>query len=413
MRRKGFGVVGGILLLGLILPVAAQEPTQPPIDETAGEQKKQGFWDRFPLYLEVQAGRSAAEEIGTSVSTTDVLTTESFVEIDEQDNVRFAVGWTLPEEKGQFRLTFNSYRETGYAFRSQASRLLVSDPQDNSNITPKEPAVWWNVSIEDGVMTSRSQVPEWSITSSDSNGDGQVDPDEIAYTATPFGTVKQVTPNLDNQVQWADVTYERLFGGRKYAVHWGAGLRYFAYEGNMPTAAWIDTGFRSTPQFHGGYQGFTDGVLSNIISLHTDSRGIGPTGKAIFQIKFFRERLKLLFGVNAAFLVQSSEVESAEFYTRVRESTAPGPVPAPARISEDRDKDVWHTGAEAGINFEVLPGLTLMLSYYRERYADAVLLPTSFSIPETFAQADQGVVALYNTRDFNIDGWRGGIGFQF
>lgn len=441
MRFKVLGWLGVLLGAILLTPVVAQQGTETATDQTAGE--KRGFWDRFPLYLEVQAGQAASEDISTSVRSSETLDVRSFVDIDEAANTKLSVGWTLPEGKGQFRLTFTSFNEDSYTFRSDATRQTASSGETAlNNIILEEGATWWNVSIENGTFRSSSLQPTWTpaLTQdvvvgpgpdgvlgtpddeietqildprSDINENGVADPNELDYLPTPFGVTKSVTDSLDNQVQFADLMYERDFGGRRYGARWGAGLRYFAYEGNLPAAAWLSLSFRNTSQVNGGYQNFTNGSLADLISMHTKSDGLGPSGKADFQIKFFRERLKLTAGVRAAFIFQQSEVRSNEFFSFVTDTSTNTQIPAPATIIQKRDKDVWHTGVEGGVQYRVAPGLTLMASYFLERYADAILLPRSFALPEKLSQAGQGVVALYRTKDFTFDGWRAGLGFQF
>lgn len=430
MKSRGFGWLGVLVVLALLTPASAQEDTQTPSDDTAGE--KRGFWSRFPLYLEVLAGQAASDDISSSVRTTETLGTRSFVEIDEASHAQLSVGWTLPEDKGQFRLSFTSYNEDSYKFRSTGSRQLAASGESPlNNITLEEQATWWNLEIEDGTFRSVSIQPTWTPCCglgpdgipgtaddieeprSDVNLNGIAEIEEITFEPTSLGTTKSVTDSLDNQIQFADLMYLRDFGGRRYGVRWGVGVRYFQYEGNLPAAAWLSLSFRSTAQLHGGYQSFTNGSSINLIAMNTQSDAIGPTGKADFNVKFFRERLKLFVGARAAFVFQQSEVESNDFFTYVVDQSTNALIPAAARIAEQRDKDVWHTGAEAGLHFRVAPGLTLMASYFLERYADAILVPVSFSIPEQLSQADQGVVALYGTKDFTFDGWRAGVGFQF
>jgi hypothetical protein len=417
MKLKGLALGCAVAFgFGLCVPAFAQDDPEPETTTTqAAPDDDGGFWSRFALYVEVLYGQAEGDAFSASTATSETQTSVNAIALDEVDHTQFSIGWQLPEDKGRFRLMMTGWNESEYSFSGSGRRAVVSqgNPVGNPGQTLSEaPVEWWRVRIDDGVFTSTSATPTWDPATDDANGDGFISEDEIRYIPNGFGTTRNVTDSLDTQAQTWDLLFERGFGGRRYSGIWSAGLRYFDYEGNTPVAAWLRTNFVNVPGQHGGYQGFTDGATLRLINFTQDTTAIGPTGSVEFDVNFFRQRLVLFAKVMAAFVVQDSETDSGLFFSLV--DTASGALlPAEARVQEDRDKDVWHTAAEGGLRLRLVEGLHLTLSYYLYQYADALLMPTTFSIPNNQLQIDQGVEALFATRDLEFDGWRGGFSFQF
>lgn len=407
MKFRVAVILAGLLWAsGHCLPPAQanQEQTQPAGSASESEQKKD-FGSKYPFYLEVMGGSGSSEAFSTSVDTTAVLQANNFVTFEEQDNARFVLGWTLPGEKGAFRLVFNGFKETDWSFASSGRRFTIA----GTAIQAPEPVEWWSIQVENGVLVSQAQQPTWDPGLDDDNGNGFPDIEEIRPVPLDIGTTRDVVGNLQNQTQTLEFLFQQDWGGRMVDARWGAGIRYFVYEGNLPVAAWLRTQF----QAGAGTQGFTEGAALRLVNYSQDTSGFGPTGYAELRFNFFRERLRLYLQANAAFVLQDMETDSGTFIVHVRNITTDTVFPAESRLTESRSKDVWQTGAEAGVRIGLVPGLKLRLAYFLVSYQDAILLPRFMQIPETLEQVDQGVTALYATKNFEFDGWRVGFSFQF
>ena len=357
MKSKGWVRVGSLVVaLALLTPVAAQEPSEESAD-AAGD--KPGFWSRFALFIETMVGSASADDISANIETTDVQISRNSIEFEELDHARLEIGWTLPEGKGAFSVVFTGFKETDYVFTGQGLRSAVADPTGfpfPSTRQAPELVKWWDIQIQNGQLASQSQQPTWipacapgMTTGCDVNNDGFVDLDEIEFLPSGFGTTRDVTDTLENQTQTVDVLFLRDFGGRRYSARWGVGVRYFTYEGNMPVAAWLRTNFGSSSGTHGGYQGYTDGAALRLINFSQETTAVGPSGLGEFHLNWLRERVVTYFLVRAAFVIQDAETGSDVFFTFVENSTTGNLVPVEARLFQERDKDVWHSGGEAGV----------------------------------------------------------------
>ena len=132
------------------------------------------------------------------------------------------------------------------------------------------------------------------------------------------------------------MVYGRAFGNRRFSSHWWAGLRYFAYEGQMPSTAWLslvlDPG-----------TGFTDGGLFPILNLSQKSNGWGPTGSWEVDFNFFDKGLVLFFVAQASFTINSLELDSGPFSQYGLNGAL-----LEDRIVKSLDKSQWQNGFEVG-----------------------------------------------------------------
>ncbi len=384
--------------------VAAQEPdpTAVPTDDAA---QKPGFWgNEFALYIETQTGAASSDPVSTTMFTLDNLGSISSVTLEDQAAARIAVGWKLPEGRGKFLVVWEGLKETEWSFRGTGLKpnLAGTSRQAGDLVT------WWNVEINGGTLTSQAQIPTWVEDEDDVNENSFPDPEEIRIEASPLGTTRSVVETLENQVQTLDAMYTRPFGGRWINAGWGVGMRYFVYDGNMPATAWLQPA-----RIREDTEGFTDGANLRLLNFNQATTGFGPAGFTELRLNFFRDRLTLYWIARAAFIIADVETDTGDFFTYVRNSSTQTITPVAARIQELRSKDIWQTGAEGGVRVRLVDNLVLHLGYFLNSYQDAVLIPSRISIPETTAQAPQGVTALYRTRDIRVDGWRGGFSFQF
>jgi hypothetical protein len=382
-------------------PPAPPAPAEPPKPETV-EPAQKDFWeDQFALYVEFGIGQADAEEITTPIETAPYAFTESFLSLEGQDFGRAAVGWTLSNGRGTFLVAFEGYKESGYTFDSVGYETYLGGG-DVGTLTDTLP--WWQLSIEDGVLNSSRTPPRWNL-SDDANGDGLAQREEVRFPVTDAVIQTGVPEDLVTRISTIDGLYQRDFGGRRISGRWDVGLRYFSFQGNLPATAWL------TPITPG--QGFTDGLESRLLVFHQDTTALGPTFSLEVQFHFFRKRLQLYAKSRGAFLSQTLDSDSGDFYTLARDDSDGSWYPSPARLQREVDKSVWNFGAEAGLRFRILEGFWLNLGYSHMAYQDSILLPVEISVPPNLDTVHQSTVAVYRTQDLTLKTFRGGLSFQF
>jgi len=397
-------------------PVTPDAAGAPPGDTAAPVKKEPA---PFALYVEAGYGSASAKELNLSMSTLSTHAAESTLVLDDNTYSRAAVGWRLDDNRGDFRLVFNGYSEKGYTLESTGFAAQVQVPAGTSQPGFQDQLPWWELSIENGTLTSirtprtwtpgvdvngNGMIDENEPANSDANRNGFVDLGEETVLPPNLEIVRPISDNLENRAQNWDLLYGNSWGPRRFRGRWWAGLRYFQYEGNALAGAWLST-------FKTGY-GFTDGEFLHVLNFSQKTTGGGPTGSLEAQFRFFRERLSLFAMGQAAFVLLSYETDTGPFFTIVEDDTG-ADLSVPARLNETLDKSTWQTGIEGGVRYRFDNGLELELAYNVTGYLDAVLAPTSIRIPETSSEARFGTSAIYRTQDYVLDAWRAGISFQF
>lgn len=462
MRMRGALVVGSVLLLlGVCTPAAlaqedpdpavpddqAEEPAVEPdsqpaepeaVPEAEPESEKEGFVNG--LYVAVGLGSASSDSFNTSLSTDATRYTASEFEIDDQQHGIAKIGWKLKEDKGDFRLVFNGYKEQSYKFHSVGAQAGFSqatvnpdcdleylrDALEKGAITPEEldnsPGYvisplggrclygWWGVTIEDGKYLAERTPAEWTPVD-DTNGNMGADPGEIRYLDVDRVVEAEVPDNLQNIITTWDALYGREFGGRRFSSRWWGGLRYFAYEGQMLQTAWLNADDNAEP---GSY--FTDQAFLPIIGLREKTTGWGPMGIWEVDFNFFNKGLVFYMKGEAAFTFNSLDVDSGVFSAIVA-TTSFSSLP-PMRITEQRDKSSWQAGGEIGVRVRMRRGLEIELGYETKGYLDTVLVPTQVTIPKIPGQVivndpEATISALFSTQDLRVSGGHALVGFQF
>ena len=417
-------VVGATAVQGQEAPEPADTPADRPFEDP--DEKK----NLFPFYVAIAFGGGGTKNLNTSIATDVNFITNSRVKLEEQQFGRAEIGWQLADQKGDFRIVFNGYKEEEYEFESVAGTDALGGTQF---LNPAAGSVfaWWDLEIKDGELVAQRFPPggvttggPWTFPQDDLNGNGLPDPEELVrldcsdpglplQSQESCRTVSKTVPDdLQNQIQTFDFLYGREFpkwpDGRRFSSRWWAGLRYFEYEGQLPATAWLDLTSPSVAS------GFTDGVLLPLLNLSQESSGIGPTGSWEVDFNFFNKGLVLFLRGQAAFTFNSLEVDSDPFFTLVNEPTGPGTtISAPARLTNSRDKSSWQLAGEAGVRVKLRNGLQFELAYIYNDYEDAVLLPFDITVPESLPQVPNGTSALFNTHDYEIWSIHGGVGFQY
>jgi hypothetical protein len=384
-------------------PEAPPSPAPQPAPATpAPTAEKHWYGEKFGLYVEVGFGQSDAEEITSPVRTSPSSFTEAFVNVEGQDFGRAAVGWTLTNGRGTFLIAFEGYRESSYEFNAIGYQAALGEGDVG---LPTEPIVWWNTTIQDGLLVATRTPPRWNQATDDANGDGLPNPDEIRYPAADATVRTSVPDDLIHRTRTLDFLYQRDFGGRRFSGRWDVGLRSFQFEGNIPATAWLSTAIAG--------QGYTDGAEIRLLNFFEETSGLGPTFSLEAQFHFFKKRLQLYAKSRGSFLSETLKADSGDFTTLARDLTNGAWYLAPARLKEDITKSVWNFGAEAGVRFRILEGFWLNLGYSHQAFQDAILLPNQISVPSNIDQIGQGTVGVYATQDLTMKTIKGGVSFQF
>ncbi len=386
-------------------PEAEPPATEPPAPPATEESSKPGFWgDHFALYIEGGGGTGSVETIDSSIETSSSRQSLSQMDVTDAVNARVAVGWRLPLDRGSFRVVFTGHSEDNYEFNGVGLNRAIS----GSTIQPAANQPWWNVSVNNGTLTSVMTPPTWV----DADGDDFPDQEEIQSIpgSGPPPGVTAVPDNAQNRLQTWDFLFVRDFGGKTWSGDYSCGIRHLVYDGNVPASAWLTTSDTTNPA-----GGFTDGKNLRLLSFNQETTGTGPTGSLGLQWHLFRNRLTFFAGARFAFLLQDMKTDSGNFFTLVTvTSTDPDTTrTVPARLAQSVSKSTWNFGGGFGARFNVVEGFHVELAFDRTAYQDTVLLPFSITIPSSAEQAPFGTVALYQTQDLDVDSVRLALGFQF
>lgn len=407
MRFVGFLAVPALLVLvsGTVPGPAAQESDPAAPETAAATQETEDTSEKklpFALYVEAGVGVVSADDLEPSITTENGGESRNLLTLEDMDYYRAALGWKMPDGKGDFRVTFNGYKENGYRFVGEGFQKAV---------TPSAPVGpgccrYWLVIAEDGNLSSSRFSSFWELATDDANGNEIADIEEIT-TVLDYENSRTITDNLQNRVQSVDLVYGRTWGKRRYTARWWGGLRYFEYKGNIPAAAWL----KSTGVPGNGY---TEGFLLKLINFAQDTSGAGPTGAVEADFNFFEDRLTLFLGGQFAFILSELDTDSGDFFTLAQTLTPPFlNIPVPARLQETRNKSTWHNTGEAGVRVKLKNGLQFEAAYFISGFLDAVLLPTAIQIPANETELGLEPSAIYKTQDLVFDGWRSGLSFQF
>ena len=407
-----------ILLLAIAPIVMAQEPADPPTTDDPQAQPEQAEPQATPppeqqekekapfaLYVEAGSGTYEPDDIDPSIETLSTHVASNTMSWDPQDFARVAIGWKLHRGRGDFRLIFNGYSESGYEVES-VGLLAALDPDEGTSPDVLGPLEWWYLTAKNGNVHTERWPPVWDADLDDANGNGFVDPGEQRYTNPDLVLDSTTFESMQNRAQTYDLVFGNVWGPRRVQGRWFGGLRYFTYEGNIPAGAWL-----FTPPTGDGY---TDGSLLRLLNFSQSSQGLGPTGLMEVRFNFFDQVFQLYANGQATFIVMNIDMDTGLFLTLVESTGNIGAkVPIEARLAESQTKSTWQTGAEAGMRLRFKNGLKLEVSYGIVGFLDAIMLPTQIRIPENQQEAAQGSSAIYNTQDYVLTGWRAGLGFQF
>ena len=419
MKLKGIVVRWSPILLLAIAPfVMAQDAADPPAADDQPAQTEQAEPQATPppepetkgktpvaLYVEAGGGAYTPDDIDPSIETLTTHYAKNTMTWEDQDMARVAVGWKLQRGRGDFRLIFNGYKETGYKMES-IGMLAAVDPDLGTQPDVLGPLPWWQINVDNGDVHSERWPPVWDQELDDANGNGFIDPGEQRYIEADLTIDAKTFTNMQNRAQTYDFVFGNVWGPRRVQGRWYGGMRYFLYEGNIPAGAWL----YSQPDG----DGYTEGTLLRLLNFSQQTEGLGPTGLAEVRFNFFNQVLQLYANGQATFIVMNIEMNSGLFMTLVDSTGDIGAkIPLEANLSESQTKSTWQTGAEVGLRVRLRNGLKLEASYGIVGFLDAIMLPTQLRIPDNQQESAQGTSAIYNTQDYVLTGWRAGIAFQF
>ncbi|MBD3867883.1 MAG: hypothetical protein IFK94_07155 [Acidobacteria bacterium] len=400
--------VYAILLLCMLAGSAQFLLAQAPAEEAGSDEDKgQSAARRFALFLEAGGGAMSMDNLEANIRNNGTFNSTSLISFSDFTYGQATIGWQLPHDKGRFEATYNGHREDTYSMTATGQwASLTSDSDIGSAALPLVP--WWTMEISNGTLHSEMFLPTWFADVNDTDGDSEVDPNEIIYSGSPVVVIDNpAQTDMQNSVQTYDVQYRRWFGGRRYGGTWSAGMRYLEYGGNVPATFWISN---DNNQF-----GWTSGGFQNPLIFTQETTGVGPTASLGFEIKYFRDRLQLFGEARLSFLFQSMQTDSGGFFTLLQDPGGGGSslLSIPAEVSSEFDKDVWNVSAEAGVRVQLLSGLFFEVAYTTNAYHDVVLLPTQLTIPDVLARIGQPVGGVFRSQDLVYEGVKSTLSFQF
>jgi len=416
MTRRG--LLAAVMVLGIVTgigPLRAEDTPKPaggdkPAPAAEPEKKKDKFFgDHFALYLETRGGTSSFRDVENPVKITEDQNTQSTVALGDGTTGQFTIGWTLPRERGQYLFTYTGVSDGKYTLDATGyQRSYTSTPSAPPDVVPTT-LPWWHIRVDDGVLHTTQTPPFWDPLVNDTNGNGHPDPGEMVYPTTVFDLTKPVASKLNSKLATYDLHYRREFGGVRYRARWTAGLRYFTFDGTLPTPTWLNQ-LITAPGV-----GFSDGIQNLYLMLSQKTRGWGPLGSGEVDFNFDRKRFQIYLLAQAGFLLENLDTDSGPFtyLATVTGGSGSDLVPGLGQITRSVSKSAWHTMIEAGFRVRILEGFHGYIAINRTGYLDALLVPTILSVPANNTQQDQGVSAVYNTRDIVVSTLTVGLTFQF
>jgi hypothetical protein len=387
-----------------------EPPKEAPKEKPKEEPKKKDpfFGDRFAMYLETRGGPASIDTVKNPVSSSQQFNSVNSVSFSGNKSGQFTLGWTLPRDRGQYLLTYTGIADGNYSLEAEGLQqsYVAQNGESTRNLNSLVP--WWHVSVRDGQLRTTQTPPVWYSLTDDANGNGLPDASEMRYPTTTIDVSDTVPKDLGNRIQTWDLLYRREYGGLKIRARWTAGLRYLSVKGAMVTPSWL----LGTPS--DVFFGYSDGVVNKFILMQQSTTGVGPVGSGEVDFNFFRQRLTLYAGVQAAFLVSNLSTDSNDFTYFARDLSDVGFfLPGAGHIAQKVSKTTWNTAFEAGVRVKLLEGFHLIVDWNRTGYLDTLLLPTSISIPQNSAQVALGTTALFVSRDFVVSSLNLGLSFQF
>lgn len=417
MTRRG--VLAAVIVLGLgtgLELIRAEDTPKPPggTDTPAPaaeppKKKEKFFGDRFALYLEVRGGATSFEDVENPVKITQEQNSNNVVGFGDGSNGQFTIGWTLPRDRGQYLFTFTGIADGEYTLDATGNQRSYNSPPGAPPDVVSQPLPWWHIHVENGVLHTTQTPPFWDPLVNDTNGSGHPDPEEMVYPTTTFDNTKAVASHLNNRIATYDLYYRREFGGVRYRARWTAGLRYLTLDGTLPTPTWLNALIGVNGR------GYSDGFLTQYLLVSQETRGWGPSGSGEVDFNFARKRFQIYLAAQVSFILENLKSDSGPFtyLATVTGGTGSDVFPGQGEITRDLEKTAWNTMFEAGVRVRILEGFHAYLAVNRTGYLDSLLVPSVLSVPQNDTQVDQGVSAVYTTRDVIVSNFSLGLTFQF
>ena len=213
--------VYAILLLCMLAGSAQFLLAQAPAEEAGSDEDKgQSAARRFALFLEAGGGATSMDNLEANIRNNGTFNSTSLISFSDFTYGQATIGWQLPHDKGRFEATYNGHREDTYSMTATGQwASLTSDSDIGSAALPLVP--WWTVEISNGTLHSEMFLPTWFADVNDTDGDSEVDPNEIIYSGSPVVVIDNpAQTDMQNSVQTYDVQYRRWFGGRRSISSW-------------------------------------------------------------------------------------------------------------------------------------------------------------------------------------------------
>jgi hypothetical protein len=221
---------------------------------------------------------------------------------------------------------------------------------------------------------------------------------EIIYDPANTEVLAQgtVADDLANRINTYDVVYGREFGGRRFSSRWWGGFRYFQYEGQLYSGAWLNEALPGS--------GFTDGAFLNLLRISQDTSGFGPVGSWEAQFNFFDKGVQLFLRGEAAFTFNTMKMDSDPFFQVL--DSASGTL-LDDRMAKELEKSSWQNRAEVGGRINLKNGLQFELAYSIAGFLDFILMPDLLQLGGTNENPQSA------TQDIIVHTAHFGVSFQF
>jgi hypothetical protein len=269
---------------------------------------------------------------------------------------------------------------------------------------------WVEVDIRDGKLLSTRDVPTWDVVNDEDEDQlpdfGPCSPNdmnmlqcgEIIYDPANTEVLAQgtVADDLANRINTYDVVYGREFGGRRFSSRWWGGFRYFQYEGQLYSGAWLNEALPGS--------GFTDGAFLNLLRISQDTSGFGPVGSWEAQFNFFDKGVQLFLRGEAAFTFNTMKMDSDPFFQVL--DSAPGTL-LDDRMAKELEKSSEQNRAEVGGRINSKNGLQFELAYSIAGFLDFILMPDLLQLGGTNENPQSA------TQDIIVHTAHFGVSFQF
>jgi hypothetical protein len=113
---------------------------------------------------------------------------------------QFTIGWTLPQGRGQYLLTYQGVADGDYDVEATGYQRSYIQNGGGGPSVPTDRLPWWHLSIQNGQLQTTKVPPQWNVITDDADHDQFPDTGEIKYPTTTVNLGAAVPDDLGNRV---------------------------------------------------------------------------------------------------------------------------------------------------------------------------------------------------------------------